>query len=306
MTWEAAETQVKAFKRQQEALTEQGRQRSKDIQEAEVSLARLDSQVGRQNVTLERQCYDTAKLWQWVQQNQDKFEQHVFGPPIVECSVKDAKYVDLIEALFQRNLFLSFTVQTKNDLKTLSDVAHDQLKVSEVYFKTILLPLDHFRAPVGEEDMRRYGFDGWALDYVNGPDPVLAMLCAEIRINEAGIAMRDTTSQQFQILQDSPISNWVTKKTSYRISRRREYGPSATSTQTRYVRKGSVWTNQPVDPTAKRELQEKMNDLEEELNEFKRKVQDIKSSIEEQMAVFRTAKAEGVSWATSCNPAYVC
>ena len=244
---------------------------------------------------LQKICSDSAKLWSWVQQNQDKFEKHVFGPPIVECSVKDPRYVDLVESLFQRNLFLSFTVQTKNDATTISDIAHDLLKLSEVNFKTSLYPLDHFRSPVSEEDMRRYGFEGWALEYISGPDPVLAMLCGEIKMHETGMAISDTTSQQFQMLQNSSISSWVTKKTSYRISRRREYGPSATSTQTRHVKKASVWTDQPVDPSAKRQLQDRMNNLVEELDEFKRKVQDLKSSEEEQIAIYRTAKTEEVS-----------
>ena len=276
-------------------LTNRGRDRAGQIQDAERSLQQLDSQAGKQNSKLQNLCYDTAKVWQWVQQHPDAFEKQVFGPPIVTCSIKDPKYMDLIETLFQRSLFLAFTVQTKNDFKTLSDIAHARLRLSEVYIKTITVTLDQFRAPMREENMRSFGFEGWALDYLNGPEPVLAMLCAEAKMHETGVAIRDTTSQQYQMLMDSPISTWVTKTTSYRVSRRREYGPSATSTQTRNVRKATVWTDQPVDLTAKRELQDKISKYQEELDGFKREVQDLKSSEEEQKNIYRMSKMAGVS-----------
>ena len=282
-------------------LTNRGRDRAGRIQDAERSLQQLDSQAGKQNRKLQNLSYQTAKVWQWVQQHPDAFEQRVYGPPVVECSIKDPNYVDLIETLFQRGLFLSFTVQTKNDFKTLSDIAHARLGMSEVYIKTIPVTLGHFRPP-SEEDRRAYGFEGWALDYINGPDPVLAMLCAEIKMHEAGVSIRDTTPQQYQMLMDSSISTWVTKRTSYRVSRRREYGPSATSTQTRNIKKAAVWTDQPIDLTAKRELQETISNLQEELDGIKREVQDLKSSEEEQTNRYRVSKMEGVGLMLLASP----
>ena len=70
----------------------------------------------KQKSKLQALSLHTFKLWEWLQQIQ--FEEPVFGELIVECSIKDPKYVDHIESLFQKNTMTSFTVQT-GDLKRL-------------------------------------------------------------------------------------------------------------------------------------------------------------------------------------------
>jgi hypothetical protein len=199
-----------------------------------------------------------------VQHHQDEFEKPVLGPPIVECSVKEPRYVDPVESLFQKGIMLSFTTQTKNDFKKLSDIAASQ-RLSEINIKQMGDGLEPFQPPVSADEMSRFGFDCWALDLLEGPEKILAMLCAEVHIHATGVAMRDTNSQQFEMLQNSPISAWVTSKSSYKFNRRREYGPGATSTQVKAVRKAAVWTEQPVDLTAKKALQESIAGLNEEV-----------------------------------------
>ena len=260
-------TKISELKRHQEELKRRGMDKNRRIQQAEDELAQLDSQAGRQSAKLQSASVDAYRLWEWVQQNQTQFEMPVFGPPIVECTIKDPRYVDQIESLFQKSLMISFTVQTKKDFKTLSDQGIERMKFSEVYIKTMLPGFDP-RPPVDREQMKRFGFEGWALDYINGPEPVLKMLCMDIHIHEAGIAVQDTTPQQFELLQNSPIQSWATNKSTYKISRRREYGPSASSTLVKSIRRASIWTDQPVDLTAKRELQENIQGWTEEVASF--------------------------------------
>ena len=262
-------TKIGDLKRHQEELRRRGLDKNERIQQAENELAQLDSQAGKQKSKLQALSLHTYRLWEWLQQNQDQFEKPVFGPPIVECSIKDPKYVDHVESLFQKNTMISFTVQTKGDFKKLSDQAHDRMRLTEVNIKTMHVGLDPFRPPVSVEQMKQYGFEGWALDYIDGPEIVLGMLCAELHIHEAGVAMRDTTPQQFGFLQNSPIQSWVTSKSTYRITRRREYGPSAMSTLVKNIRRATIWTDQPVDLTAKRELQENIQGWTEEVASLK-------------------------------------
>ncbi len=239
----------------------------------------LESQAGQQNSKLAQISRDTSRAWDWIQQHQNEFEKTVYGPPIVECAVTDPRYVDLIETLLQKNNFLAFTVQTNNDFKKLSDELHDHLKLSEVNIKTMTGRLDEFRPPVGPEDTKRYGFEGWALDYLTGPEPVMAGLCYDARLHLTAVSLRDTSTQQYEILQNSPIESWVTSKSSYKIVRRREYGPSATSTQVRDVRKAQIWTDQPVDLRAKHELQENIEGWGEEVASYRRQCDEIQAKI---------------------------
>lgn len=182
---------------------------------------------------------------------------------MVECSVKDARYVDHIESLFQRNDFLTFTTQTTSDFVKLGDQLYGTMRLGQITIKTCPTTPDR-QNTIGEEQMRRFGFDGWAADYLDGPGPVLAMLCSELRLDTTGISLSEGTDAQYSALVNTQLTSWVTGRYSYRVSRRREYGPGATSTATRNIRKAQVWTDQPVDTTAQRELQSNVDGWKEE------------------------------------------
>ncbi|MCJ1266256.1 Structural maintenance of chromosomes protein 5 [Lobaria immixta] len=271
--------EVSQLQRGQEENTRQGRDRHGRIQTAKRELADLESQAGQQDKKLKNMSSDTWKAWDWVKAHQQEFERPVFGPPIVECSVTDPQYVDMIETILQRNSFLSFTVQTKADFKKLQSQAHDILHLSEINIREMAVGIDKFPPPVSKNELTRFGFQGWALDFIQGPEPVLAMLCADSRIHRTAVGLRDTSTQHFEQLQNSPIDSWVTSKSIYNITRRREYGPGATSTRVRDIRRASVWTDQPVDLTVKRELQERIDGWGEEMASFQAKNVDSQTEI---------------------------
>ena len=81
------------------------------------------------------------------------------------------------------------------------------------------------------------------------------------------------------MLHNSPIAAWATGKSVYKISRRREYGPGASSTQVRDVKKAGVWTEQPVDSMAKRELQENIAGWAEEVKAYSAEINEAQIKI---------------------------
>ncbi|KAL8723612.1 MAG: hypothetical protein Q9225_000154 [Loekoesia sp. 1 TL-2023] len=287
-----ATQKVTDLKRKQEDIAYRGRDKNQRIQQARQDLANLESQAGQQETKLKAASLDTFRAWEWVKQHQDEFEKQVFGPPIVACSVTDLRYVDQIETLFQRGQLLTITCQTGNDFKKLSSVLHDRLHLAEINMQHMDGTLDDFPAPVDRDQLGRYGLTGWALDYISGPEPVMAMLCSNVRIHSTGIGNYDTTPEQFEVLQNGPIENWVTKRSSYKVTRRREYGPGATSTNVRDVRKGQIWTNQPIDIGAKRDLQENIQGWQSELGELKKEVDEAQAEIEQLRTIIRESQEE--------------
>lgn len=277
---ETCESDIRQAMGRQRELRQSGTEKNRSIEQAERELGQLESQTGKQMVKLRQASSDTHKAWQWIQENQGEFEKHIFGPPIVECSVNDPKYIDHIEALFQKGMLLSFTVKSHRDFKKLSSILHDRLKLSEVNIKTIIYGLDQYRPPMSTDEMRRVGFETWALDLMQAPEPVLAMLCAEMKLHETGVTLQDTTPQQFQLLEKTNLTTWVTTKSSYRVSRRREYGTGATSTQVREIKQAQVWTDQPVDITTKRELHESIENWKEEVESFKRQFEELQTKVQ--------------------------
>ena len=107
-------------------------------------------------------------------------------------------------------------------------------------------------------DLKAHGFDGWALDYVAGPEKVLAMLCNNSRLHVSPLGLRDISTEEFNALERTELGTWVAGKTRYQIRRRREY--NAQTTQTNSIRPAQIWTNQPVDISAKRDLQDNIAD----------------------------------------------
>ncbi|KAI9828295.1 MAG: Structural maintenance of chromosomes protein 5 [Thelocarpon impressellum] len=273
-------------------LEAQGRDKARRIGQAEKELEELDSRAGQQAVKLRGVSRETAHAWEWIREHQDAFEHQVFGPPIVECSVKDARYVDAVESLMGRNELTSFTVQSRADYNKLSAQLYGTMKLAEINIRTSTDGLRRYRAPVPEEEMRRLGFEGWALDYVDGPEPVLAMLCDAGGLHKTAVALRDLSNQHYEAVQASEISNYVAGKSSYHLTWRREYGQGGKSTTVRDVRRGQIWTDQPVDMSAKNDLKENIRGWGEERDELKRQYDEATGAMEARRKEVATHVAE--------------
>jgi hypothetical protein len=239
----------------------------------------LGSQSGQQEAKLERASKHSYQAYKWLQDNQDKFEKEVFGPPIVTCSVKDPKYANAVESLLQRTDFIAFTTQTRNDFRTLQRALNIEMRLHDISIRTSTTPLENFRPPVSDEELRSLGFDGWAKDFLSGPEPVLAVLCSENRLHQTPVNLQDISDETFATLENGSISSWVAGKQSYQIVRRREYGPSAVSTRVRQVRPAQVWTSQAVDVVAKQEVERNILALKDELSQIKEKMESERSRL---------------------------
>lgn len=156
---------------------------------------------------------------------------------------------------------------------------HEELKLSNVNTRPMTGRLDEFRPPVTMEELQRYGLEGWALDCLDGPEPVLAMLAYELKLHATAISSRDSTSREYDEIQRSVIDSWVTSKSTYRMVRRKEYGPSATTATVRDIRKAQRWTDQPVDMSAKTRLQEDIQGWTEEIASLEQQNRELQVEI---------------------------
>ena len=254
---------------QGQVLKSQGLRKKDGVEELQRRLSSLETQSGQQENKLQQASRDAYQAWQWIKENQDRFENHVFGPPMVECSLKDPRYADSIECLLQGTDFLAITCQSNNDYLTLQQKLNRELGLHNVSIRTCTSSMDRFRSPVPAEQLRDFGLDSWAISHLNGPEPVLAMLCEGKYLHATAIGHRDVNDDQLKRIADSAISGAVAGKYSYKFSRRREYGAAGNSTAAREVRAARVWTNQPVDVGAKAALQREINEHSSDLDEIK-------------------------------------
>lgn len=229
----------------------------------------LNTQEGQQLNFMRRHFPDLAAGWEWIQQHQSEFEQEIFGPPMMCCSVKNERYSDQIQALLREDDFTCFTAQNIKDHKKLSNQFYKEMSLS-VVIRTCSSPLESFQRPVTKEDAARFGLDGFAIDFLDGPSPVLAMLCSEKGLHRSGVSLDDHTDAQYEALvQSNAVMQWAAGKQSYMVRRRKEYGPQAMTTVTRSIHPGRYWNSQPVDAQERVELERRMQELHQERRALK-------------------------------------
>ncbi|KAJ5542678.1 hypothetical protein N7461_008681 [Penicillium sp. DV-2018c] len=274
------ETKANEIQVRRQPIQDQHAQIKGNITQAENQLKNLDSASGQQEYKLQQKSHDSLKAYKWLLENRDKFDQEVFGPPIVTCSITDPKYADAVESLFQKTDLTCFTTQNRKDFRTLQTWLIGTMKLHDITIRTCSAPLATFTGPMSKEELARWGFDGWASEFIAGPDPVLAMFCSERNLHATPIALKEISDEVFNRLENSPISAWVSDKNSYQITRRREYGPGATSTRVREVKPASMWTSQPVDARLKQSYQENIVLYNEQLKEITKKYESEKAALE--------------------------
>lgn len=81
----------------------------------------LDTQSGKQASILQKLSQHTAKAWEWVERNRNKLELkgEVHGPPVLECSIRDARYADAIESQLRKGDLIAITCTNTDDQKLL-------------------------------------------------------------------------------------------------------------------------------------------------------------------------------------------
>lgn len=281
---------------ERERAVEEARPKADELKRIKGELANLDSQEGQKLHQLAGISPDAREAYNWLQEHQNDFEKDVFGPPILTCSVKDKRFADQVQSVLQRDDFLCFTAQNKNDYQKLTDQFYKKMGLA-VSVRTITSDLSSFRPPIPREGLGQFSLDGYALDYVDGPRPVLAMLCSERKIHLTGVSLHDINDQQYQKLIDGQaISSFIMGKTYYRIVRRKEYGPGATSTTTRTIQPGSFWTDEPVDGSVKAELQEQLRKCQVAAREFRSHVDELKTKRDNLNEQVLGVKEEKVTW----------
>ena len=254
------------------SLNQQGRTRQERITQANAERDNMQSQAGQQANKLKTASRDAATAWEWIQKNRDRFQSEVFGPPIVECTVKDPSHASAVESVIQESEQIAVTVTSQADFRMLQQQLYGEMNLSKINIRTSTQPLSAFRPPMPDEDLRRFGLEQWILDLMEGPDAVLAMLCDNRNIHQTAFTTRDISGDHFGALQRSPISSWVTLSHTYMITRRREYGDKATSTRVQPLRQAKFFTDMPVDRQMQQEIDARITEARGEIAHIKEEI----------------------------------
>lgn len=250
----------------------------------------LNTQSGKQASMLAQHFPETARAWDWFQQNKDtlSLKGEVWGPPILECSVKDQRYAQAVESMLREGDRLAITFTNADDQRKLSDIflgkGTGQLGLQKIFLRFSPKALAEYQPPVPRTDLSSLGFEGYVSDYIQGPDVVLAMLCDNTRLHRIAYASRPISNEQYTAVSSSPIQKWVSGKDIYQITTRREYG--ASSTAVTQLQQARFFVDQPtnteemrqLDDTIKRIQQDGLQ-LKEDINNCKQDITDLQQQI---------------------------
>ena len=271
----------------QRDLARQGKSRQENLGKLNDRLGSLNTQAGQQANKLQELSKDTSDAWEWIQKNQNLFEKPVFGPPIVECSLKDLKLARQIESMMQTGDFKIITAQTDKDFALLQRKLNGELGLSDISLRTCSdTDLTRFRRPIADGELAAHGLDSYIIDHLTGPTTVLAMLCLERGLHQSAFVSGKLTDKQHNDLQDSELKNYISGDTIFQFMRRAEYGKEGTSTRTKGLKdpKEVIWAEKRVDigrsAAIQREIKELSDDLEtisKEHGECKKEVATIKT-----------------------------
>ena len=261
------------------------RQKLEAIRAKRAERANLDTQSGRQENVLKTVSHDSLKAWRWIQRNRDMFKDEIFGPALLTCTVTDTAFADAVETRLNNTDFGAITCTNNEDAKLLQRMLFGEQKLHNLSVRTAPKPLSYFRPPV--EDPKQYGLDGWLLECIKGPEPVLAMLCDSSKLHQTAFKRNGRMSDaEYEVLQNSPISSWIAGRELFQINRRREYGASSTSV--RQLKQARLFTNQSSGDDDKRQLDDDIAQIEN----YARTSKDRIKSLEDEKRQLENQKRE--------------
>jgi chromosome segregation ATPase len=257
----------------------------------------LDTQSGKQSSLLQKISPDTAKAWDWFEKNKARLplKGQVYAPPILSCSITDPKYADAVESGMRLGDAIAITCTNNDDQKLLlrEMTNKDRLGLHGIYLRTSPRPLSAFQRPVAASDLDQYGFEGYLLDYITGDEPVLAMLCDNVKLHRVAFASKSISDQQHAAASNSPIQSWVSGKEVYRITTRREYGVSSTSVN--HLKKGQFFVDQPVNSDEKLQLDEQLQSLNREGSQMAAQHNEAKTEVQRLTEETKVVREQRVS-----------
>ncbi|KAK5115433.1 hypothetical protein LTR85_009893 [Meristemomyces frigidus] len=274
----ALEERIGEIRTQVASLEQQSRQQDTIIERAEREKAVSQTQAGQQANKLKNQSFDSHRAWEWIQENRHLFKSEVFGPPIVECSVPNPQHAAAVETAIGGGEMKAFTTTCREDFKMLQRQVYTTMRLKDVNIRSVNNALDSFRPNCPVERLQSFGLESYILQLMEGPEPVLAMLCDNRNIHQTAFTSRNLPAERVEALKqpNSPITSWITPTESYTVARRREYGDKASSTRVQTLSVAKIFLESPAAHQEDAELDQRIVDAKRTISQLKGEYQDLK------------------------------
>lgn len=291
---------VKKVKKELQDLNITIGEHMKEIKESKVTLnhvlnklSDLDNVREQRLQWLKRNDPDVFDAIIWLSNNRNKFKDYVYDPVYLEVSVKDLKYADFVEACFQKNTYMAFTFLNRDDYILFNRILVDskegcgrELRLHTTEFSNSnASELDMQKQPCTTSELKqKFGMDGYILDFLDGPSPVLNTLCHIANVHKIPVSIHEMSDACYRKLSQTVNSEnqlifpiFISGKTHYTM-KRSKYGKKEVSTVTKLVTKAQRFTSAVNIET--KELSQQVKDLESIIKKNENSIQELKKSEE--------------------------
>ncbi|KAH7122283.1 hypothetical protein B0J11DRAFT_531081 [Dendryphion nanum] len=289
---QSADTRFTDLDSQRKELVDQAGRLQNELTYKRSERTKMNTQSGQLASRLQNISRDTAQGWDWFENNKPTLKLHgkVEGPPILTCSITDPKFAQAVESSLKAVDITAITCTDSRDARFLSNKLIGELGLHQVSIRTIPQPLAYYRHPVTPEELAGYGLAGWLLNYMQGPDAVLAMLCDSAGLHRIAFTPDSLSDEQHKAIESGRITQWIAGTQKFKITRRREYGQSSNSVSD--LGNVKYFTNQPVDTDNSRLLEQAIQDLERDIAQIKTQHEALKPQYLQARSDVKDAKSE--------------
>ncbi|KAK9474578.1 P-loop containing nucleoside triphosphate hydrolase protein [Dipodascopsis tothii] len=253
------------------------RQTEKKMEDVSAQMRALESEANRKLQNLQRIDRDTYEAVLWLRQHRDTFEDNVYEPPYLTISVKDPSLTDAVEGTVRRSALLTFTCLSRNDYLKFTETLIDKMRlnVAVVEFSNTANPdLKSFHPFCSRDELTSYGFEGWLLDFVAGPHPVLTTLCHVSQLHLVAYTRSALSNAQLEAIEQRlepdgkpSFKSFICDSTSYALTRSL-YGSRNIIAQTRRLHPSRYLKDKGVDQNLKRQLMDKLETIQGQIGEL--------------------------------------
>ncbi|KAL7005936.1 Structural maintenance of chromosomes protein 5 [Cystobasidiomycetes sp. EMM_F5] len=175
----------------------------------------------------DEQCQrEDGNLWmatRWLRDYKERFHDTVFDPVRLVVGVKDRRHAKLAEAAINYTTMKTIVTFDNRDYQNLRAMFMSfplgenrtrDLRVNLVELPPNKRTLADYPSPCSREELAQWGFDCFAIDLIEGPEPVLAYLCEAQQLHRVAVTFGDESRIQHERLRQpgAPFQKYVTPR----------------------------------------------------------------------------------------------
>ncbi|PJF17084.1 Smc5 DNA repair [Paramicrosporidium saccamoebae] len=253
-------------------ISKSGERLNTEINNHCAKLRQLEDVKEQRLEIVKRMSPDVFSAYKWVQENRSAFKDVVHGPICVDLNVREPSIARQVESMISKGNLLNFVVTNYDDCEVfMHQVERNGWKANV----TVLEDLDISQARIALDrgDLKRLGFLGTVLDFIDGPDAVLAALVDIAKVHLIPIAKGPVDAKGIEKVR--MIQKYATSEGSFE-SRRSNYSDEVATRCT--ALKNATFFSQSFSDDRKQKLVEQIS---QRRNEQSRNQERMKRLIQE-------------------------